>query len=65
MKRGEFIYEGEIEYSTSLDPQIYLKQAIFLKSHTSALSIPDNPGSNIFYQILHLHKLFALFITKI
>ncbi|MCF2139258.1 MAG: methylenetetrahydrofolate reductase [Candidatus Lokiarchaeota archaeon] len=64
MKRGEFIYEGEIEYSTSLDPQIYLKQAIFLKSHTSALSIPDNPGSNIFLSNIALAQIIRPVYNK-
>ncbi|WP_457558792.1 methylenetetrahydrofolate reductase [Candidatus Harpocratesius sp.] len=57
MKRGEFIFEGEIEYSTSLNPQTYHNQAIFLNSHTSALSIPDNPGSNIFLSNIALAQI--------
>ncbi|RLI64830.1 MAG: hypothetical protein DRO88_06235 [Promethearchaeia archaeon] len=48
MQEGEFVFGGEIEYSTSLDLQTYRNQANFLKSHTSVLAIPDNPGSNIF-----------------
>ncbi len=48
MRAGEFLYGGEIEYSSILNLSVFEHQAAFMDQYVDIITIPDNPGSNIF-----------------
>ncbi|MHA1617658.1 MAG: methylenetetrahydrofolate reductase [Promethearchaeota archaeon] len=48
MRAGEFLYGGEIEYSSILNLSIFEHQAAFLDQYVDVITLPDNPGCNIF-----------------
>ena len=48
MQAGEFLYGGEIEYSSILNLSVFDHQAAFLDQYVDVITLPDNPGSNIF-----------------
>lgn len=48
IRQGEFVYFGEIEYTPSLALSTFDEQIAALPPQISGLTVPDNPGANIF-----------------
>lgn len=64
IEAGEFVFGGEIEYSTSLDMDDYKKQLKMQDERISAITIPDNPGSNIFISNLVIAQRIRALTAK-
>ncbi|MHA1672753.1 MAG: methylenetetrahydrofolate reductase [Promethearchaeota archaeon] len=64
MRAGEFLYGGEIEYSSILNLSVFEHQAAFLDKYVDVITLPDNPGGNIFPSNLTIAQQIRRVTTK-